>query len=173
MSKMSKEIIDNISAETRWTIAGQNWTGGMTYIGMMLEPILGMEKWQGIMNEFWAGGGKMMFPQMKEAFNIEVKDAIGGYKLLAVVASLPAGPEFEDEMIEVTPERVVWRTRKCAWMERAKEFGVDLKTMTCPAAHQLWGEEGLKAVDPRFTHKMTKWMPKGDPYCENIIEFKK
>jgi len=162
MSKMSKDVVDSIPAETRWLIAGQNGTGGITALGMMLEPILGMEKWQEIMNEFWAGGGKMMYPQLKEAFNIEVKDAIGAYKLLAVIASVTQGPEFEDEMIEETPEKVVWRTKKCCWMERAKEFGVDPKKMFCPDAHQAWGEEGLKAIDPRLTHKMTKWMPKGD-----------
>jgi len=33
-------------------------------------------------------------------------------------------------------------------------------------------EEGLKAINPKFTYKFTKVMPRGGPYCEVVIEFK-
>jgi hypothetical protein len=113
-----------------------------------------------------------MFPWIKEMFNISVEDAIGAAKLVLVAGRSLQGPELESEIIEATPERAVTRVTKCAWWERNKENGLTPVLMICPAGHQAWGEEGLKAVNPKLTYKLTKTMPWGDPYCEEIIEFK-
>jgi len=167
------EILEKIPCETKWKITAQTLTGAFTALGPILIPIVGKEKWQEITDNIFGGGGKMAFPQIKEAFNIPVEDAIGAYKLYQTVAQLQMGPESEFEYVEETPERVVVRYTKCPWWERAKELGVKPEFRICPDGHQAWGDEGLKAINPKFTHKVTKAMPKGDPYCEVIIEFKK
>ena len=53
-----------------------------------------------------------------------------------------------------------------------KELKGKPELMVCPAGDQAWGEEGLKVIDPKLTYKVTKAMPWGDPYCEDVIEFK-
>jgi hypothetical protein len=113
MSKMSRDEVEKMPEKQRWEIAGANFVGFFTAIGMYLEPSLGMEKWQEINNNLWREGGKMAYPMIKEALNTPVEDAIGGYKVLAAATAIQMGPTFEDEMIEVTPERVVWNTVKC------------------------------------------------------------
>jgi hypothetical protein len=82
------------------------------------------------------------------------------------------GPEMESKTVEATPERCVWRVTKCTWMERYKECEVDPAFIPCVHGDQAWGDEGLKAVNPKLTYTITKAMPRGDPYCEGIIEFK-
>jgi hypothetical protein len=49
---------------------------------------------------------------------------------------------------------------------------VDPEFIMCPSVHQLLNEEGLKAINPKITFKRTTAIPRGDSYCEEIIEFK-
>ena len=56
-------------------------------------------------------------------------------------------------------------------MSRYKEFNVDYALIPCVRGCPAWHDEGLKAINPNLTWKMTKFMPRGDPYCEWIIEF--
>jgi hypothetical protein len=79
---------------------------------------------------------------------------------------------FELEYIEKTPERVVVRYRKCPYMERYKEFEVDPVFIPCGVTHTRYMEERLKKINPKLTGKLTKAMPFGDPYCEEVTEFK-
>ena len=170
---MAEEILKKIPDETKWAITGQTFTAAYTAITALVQDVVGKEKLTELNNMVYGPGAKISFPQIKEAFNIPVEDAIGAHTLLVVVSYLQMGPEFEGEFVEKTPERVVYRTTKCPWMERYKEQGLNLDTIVCPEGHQKWGEEGLKAIDPRLTHKLTKTMPEKAPYCEYVIEFKK
>jgi hypothetical protein len=173
MSKLSNEEVEKMPAEQRWAIAGANFVGAWTAVGMFVEPLLGKEKWKEINDNLWREGGKMSYPMIKEALNIPVEDAIGGYKVLAACTTIQQGPTFEDEMLEVTPERVVWNTVKCPWWDTSLQFGEKPEDMNCPSGHQEICEAGLKALDPNFTFKLTKAKPLGDPVCQNVIEFKK
>ena len=122
--------------------------------------------------EVFGDGANILFPMFKEMFNIPVEDAIGAVKLFNVAAILLKGPGQEGYNVEEAPERVVVRWPKCVWMERYKEYEVEPAFIPCPEGHQAWNEEGLKAVNPKITVKLTKAMPWGDPYCEDVIEFK-
>ena len=82
------------------------------------------------------------------------------------------GPEMEGEVVEATPVRVVSRVTRCVWMERYKEYEVDLTLRPCISGCPAWCEEGLKAVNPMITIKSTKQLPRGDPYCEFVSELK-
>ena len=171
---MAEEILEKIPLAMKWEITAKTLTGAFTALGPILIPIVGKEKWQEITDNLFGGGAKMAFPQIKEAFNIPVEDAIGAYKLAMVVATLQMGPEFEWEVVEESPERVVWRVTKCPWMERYKELEVDPEFITCEFGSYAWAEAGLTAINPKLTLKHYPMaMPRGDPYCEHIIEFKK
>ena len=111
-------------------------------------------------------------PWVKETFNISVKDAIGAAKLRIVVATLQSGPEMETEIVEATPERTVVRTTKCGLWERYKECELDPELAVCDVGHQAVVETGLKRVNLKITHKLTKAMSRGDPYCEDVFELK-
>ena len=182
---MAEELLERIPPEKRWAITAKILSSLHVMRGEKLivpelgkgegiiSPIWGAEKWTEIHVKIYRDAAKLMFPMFKEMFNIPVKDAIGAAKLNNSVGSLLMGPEFTYEFIEETRERIVGRVTKCTWMERFKELEVDPAFITCDKGPcQLWCEEGLKAVNPKITYKATTFMPRGDPYCEGIFEFK-
>ena len=179
-----KELLEKIPVEKRWAITAKNLTrliimGARKHIIPLLgkgegiiAPVLGYKKYEEIATKTWGEGSKWYYPWVKKKFTIPVEDAKGAAKFLIVATTLSHGPEFTAEIAEATPERAVLRMTKCGWWERQKELEVDPELMACPAADQARVGEGLKAINPKITYKLTKAMPWGDPYCESVIEFK-
>jgi hypothetical protein len=181
---MAKELLAKIPVERRWEITSKILTTIMAIRGAnfivpllglgegIIAPVMGWEKYEEITEKIWGDGGKRFIPRIKEMFNISVKNAIEAAKLLIAAATLLQGPEHTGQIIETRPERAILRVLKCAWMERYKEFEITPGFRVCGASCPGWGEEGLKAINPNFTYKGTQLLPKGDPYCERIIELK-
>ena len=70
-----------------------------------------------------------------------------------------------------TEKKVVDIWTKCPFWERAKEFGVTAK-YDCVPGCSTWTEKGLEVINPKLMVKITKALPRGDPYCEFIYELK-
>ena len=180
---MVDELLEKIPPETCWEITAKalsrlnllriiNIRSLMGKGEGIVAPVLGWEKYEEVSTKTWGEGGRKLYSLVKEMFNIPVEDAVGAAKLQIVAGSLIQGPELKGGMVEATPERAIVRWTQCVWVERYKEFGVDIALSTCPSGCQAFIEEGHKAVNPKITWKATKAMPWGDPYCEGIIEFK-
>jgi hypothetical protein len=179
-----EELLEKIPPEKRWEITAKTLLGFLVLRGEniiapemgkgegIIAPILGAEKWDEIVNETYTKGGKVLLPQMKEMFDIQVEDALGAAKLVLVWAVLAWGPDWDVEYFEKTPERVVSRITKCPIWEMYNEFEVDPSFTPCETGHQTNIEEGFKVINPKITHTLTKAMPRGDPYCEDVYEFK-
>ena len=136
----------------------------------IISPVLGAEKWTEIIMKIYSDSARKMFPLVKERFNIKVEGAIGAAKLVIVAATLLMGPEWEYERVEESKERTVIRTTKCAWWEGYKELAVDHTLRTCDKGGcHTWVVGGLNAINPKLTFKLTKALPRGDPYCEYIF----
>lgn len=180
----TKTLSEKIPAEKCWKITAKMLLrisvlrGVKTVMPTMgeedgiISPVRGLEKFREVIDKVQAEGAKRFFPWVKGTFNIPVENAIDADDLLTVTGELQSGPEWQGEFVEKTPEKVVYRNYKCPWMERYKEFEVDHGLIVCPSSDQLWCEEGLKAVNPKLTYKLTTAMPRGAPYCEYVIEFK-
>jgi len=138
----------------------------------IIELVDGWKKWREITGKTWRAVGTMMYPEIKETFNVPVTDAIDAAKLYILARTLMAGPEMEAELVEAKTERAVVRWNKCTWWERYKEHEVDPGLTVCDAGHQAFTEEGLMVINPKLAYKLTKALPRGDPYCEGVIEFK-
>jgi hypothetical protein len=181
---MVEELLEKIPPEKRWEITSKIISALWVIRGEkiiapilgkgegILSPIWGAEKWQEIHIKIFGDGGKLLFKMFKEMFNIPAENAIDAHNLVTVTAKLMNGPEQEAELVEGTPERAVGRVTRCVWMERYKECKVDPAFIPCVHGDQAWGEEGLKAVNPKLTYKVIKAMPLGDPYCEHVYELK-
>ena len=184
MGVTSKRILEKISVEKRWEITAKMLIifsvlrGSKTLPSVLgteegiIAPVWGWEKWVEILTNVYVEDGRQFYPWVKERFNIPVEDAIGAANLVWVAANLMFGPEWEMKYVEKTPERVVVRWPKCPIWKRYKECEVDPAFIPCVHGDQAWGEEGLKAVNPKITYTITKAMPRGDPYCEMVYEFK-
>ena len=182
---MAEELLEKIPPEKRWEITAKFlWrflisTGATLVAPEMgtgegwIAPVLGWEKVEEIATKVWTEGGRKFYPWVKETFNIPVDDAIEAAKLVWVAARLAFGDELETENVEATSERVVTRYTKCPWANRWKEHKLDHEIVSCYTPHETWVEMGLKAINPTLTYKLTKAIGWGDPYCEEVIEFKK
>lgn len=185
MGETSKELLEKIPDEKRWSINARILTGLYVMRGTnimptllgkeegILAPVWGWEKILEINNKIMGRGGRKLFSFVKEKFNIQVEDAVGAAKVVIVAATLLQGSEYTAEIVEATPERAVIRVTKCAWWERYKEFKMDPELAICDkGGDQAWVEGGLNAINPKITYKLTKALPRGDPYCEGVYEFK-
>lgn len=184
MGETTKKLLEKMPAEKCWAITAKLLTGFMALRGSrtiapelgkeegIIAPVLGWEKWLEIANKTWAEAGKKYIPWVKQTFNIPVEDAIGAAKLHIVAATLLTGPEMKSELVEATRERAVIRWTQCGWWERYIELEQDPEFTVCHTGHQLWAGEGFPTINSKLTFKLKKSLPKGDPYCEGIIEFK-
>jgi hypothetical protein len=184
MVDSSKKLLETISHEKCWALTAKFLTGLVVLRGGksvapllgkaegFITPIWGMEKFLEIVTKIFSDGGRKLFPFIKEIFNIPVEDAVDAAKMFWVAGTLTNGPEFESEIVEATPERVVARFTKCGWMERFKEFKLDPNFRACRDSCPKWAEEGFKVINSKLACKPTKLMPSGDSYCEYIFEFK-
>jgi len=168
---MAEAILEKIPAEKRWEIATKTFTGASVGYGQVLLGIVGKDRSIEIGVKMSGKWGKTFIPMIKKAFKIPVEDAVGAANVAAVAAVLSMGPEMEGKRIEETEKRVVDRVTKCPFWERAKEFGVTAQ-YDCVPSCLAWSEEGLKAINPKLTFKITKALPCGDPYCELVCELK-
>jgi len=177
------ELLEKIPVEKRWALTSTALSKlvslrvARTRLALgaeegIIAPVLGTEKMKEISMKIWAETGKKFWPYFKEIFNLIVEDAVGAAKLSIVAGILSEGADNEYDIVEANTERAILRISKCVWWKRAKENEVNPELMHCEFAHQLCSEEGLKAINPKFTYKITKVMPRGDPYCEVVIEFK-
>ena len=183
MGETSEKLLEKIPVETFWALTAQTLTRLVVirihttrpFLGVgegIIAPVMAVKKYEEINTKIFAEGGKKLFSMAKEAFNIPVENTTEAAKLEIVAVTLLQGPEWEGKIVEASPERAVIRVTKCAWMERYKEHGVDLKFVGCPQGHQAWAGEGINAINPKISYKITKSMPWGDPYCEFVYEFK-
>ena len=171
---MAEEILKKIPAEVKWGWTANTHAATLVIRGeTILAPMVGAEKWKEINVGIYGEGGKLLFPMIKDNFKIPVENAIDAANLASVVATVTMGAGAEGETVEESPERVVYKQTKCIWMDKYREYNVDPQYIPCVEGHQAWAERGLKAIDPRLSFKMIKAMPKGDPYCEYVYEFKK
>jgi hypothetical protein len=180
LEKIPVERCWAITAKTLWrftVLRGDKITASILGKGEgIIAPVMGAEKWIEINEKLYKDGGKVLFPWVKETFNIPVENAIDADDLVEVVCVLAIDPESgseSGEYVEKSPERVVWRINRCLTWERYNEFEVDSEHRAgCHGVCQIWMEEGLKAVNPKIAFKLTKARSIGDPYCGYVIEFK-
>ena len=180
------ELLETIPLETCWAITAETLTRFVVsrilktstpFLGKddgIFSLLSGWDKETEIKGKIYAEAGRKMFPFIKEMFNIPVENAVDVVKLFIVVGKLLEGPEMEMEIVEATPERAVLRTSKCPFWERyeEKEATEYPELIPCGIGHEAFQGEGFNAINPKITHKLTKAMPRGDPYCEDVFEFK-
>jgi len=112
---MVKELLEKIPAEKCWEITTKILTSLYVIRGeKIIAPSLGKgegitshiwgaERWTEINEKIFGDGAKLMFPWVKETFNIPVENAIDADDLETVVNTLLLGPEGECEYVENSP----------------------------------------------------------------------
>jgi len=184
MGETSEKLLEKVPAEKCWEITAKILITFALLRGVkivlpllgkgegIISPIWGWEKWVEINDNVWGGeGGKRMYPMAKEMFTIPVENSVGAAKLHIVAATLLMGPELTAEIAVSSPEKTVVKFNKCPFMERYKECEVALERIVCPTSCEAYCDEGLKAINSKLIFKRNKALPRGDSYCEGVIEF--
>jgi len=180
----TETLLEQIPLDKCWKIAAKillNFAllrGSKTVVPLLgrgdgfFTPIWGWEKYKEIVIGVYGEANKNLVVKVNELFNIPVEDAIGAENLLTVVGTLQCGPDRESSYIERTPERVIMRFLKCPWWEIYMEYGIKPEFTLCEPCCAEKFEEGIQKINPKITYKLSKAMPRGDPYCEFLTEFK-
>jgi hypothetical protein len=184
MVKTMAELMKKIPCEKCWTLTAEalirlTVLQGDKIVAPLLgkeegviAPVLGKEKWMEINEKIFGEGGKQFYPWIKETFNIQVDDAVGAAKLVYVGEALMSGGKGPPGIIEATPQRAVIRTNNCIWWDKYEEFEVEPELRACDPGHPIMIEEAFKIINPKISYTLTKALPRGDPYCEEVFEFK-
>ena len=159
-----------IPAEKRWEIATKGLTGAYMACSIALRQAVGDEQFKEFSQKLWGMAGARA-KEFADSMGLKVDNAKGINRAALTLALASMGPEFEFQEIEASESRMVVRTAKCPWHERAKEL--DVPDNTCAYSHQTWGESVVKSLNPKFSFTLTNALSEGSPYCEWVIEQKK
>jgi len=120
----------------------------------------GSEEALKILHDYLKESGKEM-GAMAEAMGFTSKDAIAIASLIHLFEEQVF--KVEGKPTEVSPERVVKENSQCPFQGFAPEFCLSMTSMV----------EGLcEAINPEYGFTAPKFMPKGDPICQWIVERK-
>jgi hypothetical protein len=110
--------------------------------------------------------GVMHGKMIKEQAGAKEFDAMAAY---SVVNSLTEGLGITPEVLEESPQRVVFKTGKCPLYEAARMIGLDAETIeiTCRADKLL--DTMFKQVNPNLSHRLRKFRSGPDDFCEEEI----
>ncbi len=106
-----------------------------------------------------------------KSIDMPVEDAFELYNAFKYVTDIMVG-KCEHETVEATEERVINRVHSCPILTSRREtFAPQITSM--PEGCSMYGKILIETLNPEYTHRFTKKICEGDPYCESIIELKK
>lgn len=145
--------LEDISAEVRWKIAARTAQSLFMDYGLA----------------FWTEGGKEI-KLIADCLKLPTKNAIEVSNTWRIVRAILMG-EWEYETVEETEERVVDHLSDCPMLNIYRETASP--TVNMPDLCRAYCRSAVESLNPEYTHRSTKTMCTGDPYCVNIIELKK
>jgi hypothetical protein len=161
--------IDNIPAEVRWEIAAKSATALPVVYDMIFRRALG-PKYDEIELPIWIEGGKEV-KKIADALHLPVKNAKEISDAYGIVSKILFGPELQWKKMAEGDFKVVGRVTGCPLLNRALEMGVYPGVLL--NACQAYSRSAVENMNPRYTHRHTRRMCTGDPYCEATIELRK
>ena len=152
-------------------MATKGLTGAYTAISNALKQAVGQKGFEAFNGPLWYEAAKGGAKEFANNFALPTETAGDVEAVIHLLAKASMGPEFEFEIVESTKDRCVGKTTQCPWHKRWKEQGLTMDP--CGVGHQRWGDGAAESVNPNFTFKLTKVMPRGDSHCEWVVERKK
>jgi hypothetical protein len=162
--------VEQVPAETRWTIATQGLTSAVTATNKAVLDMLGREKYDQFIGQIWAEGAKAA-KQIADALGLPGDDAKSVAVTATSIATVIMGPEFKFETVEATAGRTVVRCAECPWWNRTQEL--EISDDLCSVGDLAWTNSLVKALNPKVAVTLTKAMPRGDQFCEWVYELQK
>jgi len=162
--------LKDIPAEVRWEIAAKSATAMPWAYGMVFQDVVGKERFYEISRQIWKQGG-LEAKKLADHLNLPARNAREVNNAWAVVSGILYGPEFKEDIIEETEDRMVIRITSCPFLNRAIEMGINPKDSMGPC--QAYSRSLVENLNAKYTQSFISGMCLGDKYCENVIELKR
>jgi len=139
------------------------YTGFFAYINAVAQEI-GMERAVNIFTKMVENVGAMQGKMMKEKSGIEEFDAKTAFPL---VKSVPESLGVSFEVLEESPQKVVFKVPKCSLCAAAQEMGMDAKTIEnmCQASSIRLMDTIAKQLNPNLSWQLRKFRSSPDDFC--------
>ncbi len=161
--------MSDIPAEVRWEIAAKSATALPVIYDMIFRKALG-SKYDEIELPIWIEGGREV-KKIADALHLPAQNAREIGDAYKIVSKVLFGPELRVKKTAEGDFKVVGRVIGCPLLNRALEMGVRPGVLI--NACQAYSRSAVENLNPRYTHRHTRRMCMGDPYCEAVIELKK
>ncbi|MDD5641500.1 MAG: L-2-amino-thiazoline-4-carboxylic acid hydrolase [Syntrophales bacterium] len=162
--------VDQIPAETKWSIATKGLTGALAAHLHLLYNLTGKEKYSEMLRQIWTQIGQAS-GELAKSLGLAGDDAKSAAEAGAAICICAMGPEYAIEEMVVSPDKTVMKISECPWWNRMKELEISPDLLS--ACDLAFWDSFLKTLNPGVTMKHGKQMHRGDPYCEWIFATKK
>jgi len=104
-----------------------------------------------------------------DLFNVRERDA---RTVASIIAASDTLLGVESKFVEYTPSRCVRRISYCPIYSYSKRMGRSDEEvyLLCRSIMQGMCVSAAKALNRNVSYRYSRWLAKGDPYCEEIIE---
>lgn len=158
--------IEDIPMEARWEIVAKSATAMPYVYDMFFRKAFG-DKIDEISVPIWIEGGKEE-KTLANALGLKTGNARETGVTHIMIGMILFGPELKAEIMDANGDRITFKTTGCPFLNRSREMGLDPKDSFDYC--QTYCRSAVENLNPKYTHKFTTAMCKGDPYCESIVE---
>jgi hypothetical protein len=163
--------LEDIPMELRWEIATKSASGMPVIYDMLFREAFG-DKVDELEMLFWTEGGKNV-KDIAASLDLPAENAQEVDNALGTVSIILLGPEFKNEIVKATDERVIERLTACPMLNRIREIGRDPSMVKASEHCQAFCTNAVESLNPRYSLIYTKKMCTGDSCCEYTIELRR
>jgi hypothetical protein len=137
---------------------------GLWFLGV--EKAYGFEEALRIDLDVWGSWMQILSKRIQRETGIKGNDLLSIAKIIKIASDIEGS---DLEVIEITEDRAVLRTKTCRWYENLKKAGRE-NLAPCEKVEEATFLLFIKALNPKMRVTQTSWIPKGDKYCDFVIE---
>ena len=143
----------------------------MTFYDAYLKTVaeeIGMDKAISIHTKMFETMGSMQGQMIKEQSGTEEIDTKAA---LSLAKSAPESIGISMEVMEESPQSVVFKVGKCPIYDAAQMMGVDAKTIEtlCRSGPVKFMDALTKELNPKLNYKLQRFRSGSDDFCEEVI----
>jgi hypothetical protein len=138
------------------------------YVNTVAQEI-GMERALALDTKMCEAVGATQGKMIKEQTGIEEFDAKSAHPLL--LNAIEEGFGILSEVIEESPQRVVFKVGRCPVYEAAEALGMDAEAIeaNCRADSIRFMDAMTKQLNPNLSYQLRKFRSAADDFCEEAI----
>jgi hypothetical protein len=129
---------------------------------------IGMEQALALATKMCETMGAAQGKMIKEQAGIEEFDTRAAYQGLN---TMDEGVGILSEVIEESPQKIMFKVGRCPIYEAAQALGMDTKAIeaNCRASSIRFMEAMAKQLNPNLSYQLTKFRSAADDYCEEAV----